>query len=367
MPTDHEGEGTKVLRRAALACLVMSLCALPATRTVAGEPRVDYLLMGNVTATHYAGATPDPEDASTEWEPEMTFLYTADGARLRFFTELELQGNKIAGEIARLQAGWRLDSQTTLWVGRFHGPQGYWNSQFHHGVYFQTSISRPEIETFDDEGGVLPSHIIGLQLDGTRPVGGEGSVRFEVGAGVVGALTADGLEPPVILGPQRDTGPTVGMRVSYSPTAGEPTSFGLFLGRNRLPAQESTLPDIEQTVAGGFAVSEFSATRYIAALFYLRNRLSGAVTDRGQFANAYVQAERRVADAWTAYGRLELSSGTADDPYLALFPHFASRQGVVGLRWDIPHQQALKLEAARPRVGDKWINSLALEWSFVYP
>jgi hypothetical protein len=95
--------------------------------------------------------------------------------------------------------------------------------------------------------------------------------------------------------------------------------------------------------------------------------LSGAATGRGEFANVYVQAERPVIDTWTAYGRLELSSGTADDPYLALFPRFVNRQGLLGLRWDLPHQQALKLEAARPRVDDKWFNSLALEWSFVYP
>ena len=366
MPTDHKGSFPGALRRAAaLAGLVISLCALPATMTRADDTRIDYLLFADVGATHYVTANPDPRGDRNEWDPAATFIYSADGDRLRFFAELHKDTTD--NEIARLQAGWQLGAQDTLWIGRFHNPQGYWSTQFHHGAYLQTSISRPGIEALDDEGGVIPSHFIGWQLEGSHPVGRESSVRFELAAGASGALTEDGLESPEILGPQRNPGPTASVRMSYSPVTGEPTSFGLFAGQNRLASDENTLPEVDQTVVGGFAASEFHATRYVAALFYLHNRLSGAATGHGQFTNAYAQAERQVTDTWTAYGRLELSSGAAGDPYLALFPQFVNRQGLLGLRWDLPHQQALKLEAARPRVGDKWLNSLAFEWSFVYP
>jgi len=52
-------------------------------------------------------------------------------------------------------------------AGKFHTPFGYWNNAYHHGSLIQPTIQRPNIVRFEDEGGFLPIHQVGAQLDGS--------------------------------------------------------------------------------------------------------------------------------------------------------------------------------------------------------
>lgn len=61
-----------------------------------------------------------------------------------------------------------------LGLGKYHSPFGYWNNAYHHGALLQPTIQRPNIVRFEDEGGFLPIHQIGVQLDG----GGIGNKNF---------------------------------------------------------------------------------------------------------------------------------------------------------------------------------------------
>ena len=122
-------------------CLPVLVVASVFTLPAAAEGRTDYVIFGNLSGTHNASVPAGIELDHRGWEPAATFLYTHESARLRLFTELHA-GKGGNGEIARFQAGWRFTPRTTLWMGRFHNPQGYWNTQYHHGTYLQTSISR---------------------------------------------------------------------------------------------------------------------------------------------------------------------------------------------------------------------------------
>lgn len=327
----------------------------------------DYSLFANLTGVHRS-STPDERALPRgEWDPGATLLYSLDGERLRFFTELEF-GKGGNDEIARLQLGWRLTPQDTFWVGRFHNPQGYWNTQFHHGVYTQTSISRPGIEEFDDKGGVRPSHFIGAQLEGTHAMGKEGSLRYEAALGAGAAVSKDGIESPAFFKPQHARKATAALRVSYSPAEDEPNQVGFFLGRNELPADDLAIREVNQTVAGVFAVRDIGPAHLFGAAFWLNNDVKRAGSDTsGSFTSAYVQAEYPLAANWTLYGRAESFWGAGGDPYLALFPLYVRRQGVTGVRWDVTRNQALTLEYARPHVAADYLNTLAIQWSAVFP
>jgi hypothetical protein len=52
-------------------------------------------------------------------------------------------------------------------TGKFHTPFGYWNNAYHHGAVIQPTINRPVIIRFEDNGGYLPIHQVGLQFSGT--------------------------------------------------------------------------------------------------------------------------------------------------------------------------------------------------------
>lgn len=52
-------------------------------------------------------------------------------------------------------------------LGRFHLPVTWWNAQFHHGLWLQTSIRRPLLIGYSDAW--IPNHTTGLRFDGRLP------------------------------------------------------------------------------------------------------------------------------------------------------------------------------------------------------
>lgn len=54
-------------------------------------------------------------------------------------------------------------------VGRYHSTLGYFNDAYHHGTWLQTAIGRPLAVHFEDDGGVLPVHNVGLRVSGRIP------------------------------------------------------------------------------------------------------------------------------------------------------------------------------------------------------
>lgn len=333
----------------------------------AEDQRHDYLVFLDAARFHRSGAPVGDEIKRDEGETKATFLYSWQSERYRFFTEAHAADEGEA-ELARLQWGWRLAPQTTAWVGRFHNPQGYWNTQYHHGAYLQTSIRRPGIEEFDDDGGVLPSHFIGAQLDGTRSAGRESNLRYELGLGVSGQIDEEGLESPLIVGPQRSAKSTASLRLTYSPESGLDT-FGLFLGLNRLPAKDLDFSEVRQTVTGASVSKSVDDLRFIGAVFFLHDEFEGGAMSgaAGGFTNAYFQAEYQWNTSWTPYARVERSRGADDDPYLLLFQQFVKSRDLAGLRCDFGRKQALKLEYMRSDIEAGRYNEFGIQWSMVFP
>jgi hypothetical protein len=88
----------------------------------------------------------------------------------------------VATDLERLQIAYTFSDAATLWTGRFHTPYGYWNTAFHHGAQIQTSVLRPRFLDFEDKGGILPAHMVGL-WDTGKFNAGEGKLTYDVFAG----------------------------------------------------------------------------------------------------------------------------------------------------------------------------------------
>ena len=52
-------------------------------------------------------------------------------------------------------------------AGRYHTPISYWNTTYHHGLWLQTSVARPEIIKFGSR--FMPVHFMGLLAEGSLP------------------------------------------------------------------------------------------------------------------------------------------------------------------------------------------------------
>ncbi|MEQ1665219.1 MAG: hypothetical protein ABL927_07590, partial [Bdellovibrionales bacterium] len=70
-------------------------------------------------------------------------------------------------DVERMQIGHSFSNALFLWAGRYHTPYGYWNTEYHHGAQLQTSVVRPKFINFEDDGGIVPAHSVGLWGTGT--------------------------------------------------------------------------------------------------------------------------------------------------------------------------------------------------------
>ena len=97
------------------------------------------------------------------------------GDRVRSLVEIAFEydpgGKGSQADMERLQLGYSINDELTLWMGRFHTPFGLWNTYFHHGANLQTSIYRPQFLDFEDRGGIIPAHSVGIWASGKTPAG----------------------------------------------------------------------------------------------------------------------------------------------------------------------------------------------------
>ena len=294
----------------------------------------------------------------------------AESERFRFLGEIVVSDEE--REVERLQFGYRITPETTLWIGRHHNPLGYWNVQFHHGTFLQTSISRPAIIEFEDEGGVLPSHIAGLFLEG-KVKGGRHAVEYELSVGVGPELLSNdsgtvALEPLDILNPGGgDHALSWGARVSYLPQSYGLNQFGAFINHVKIPTQGLPFDELVLLNTGIFSVLESQNFVWMGAIFFTRDQLQ-LMNDKNtnRFMAGYLQLEYNAGSSWTTYGRIEASSNVSDDPYLAMYPNLTRSKQILGIRYDIGRRQAVKVEFSRNETSDSDFNRLQVNWSAAY-
>ena len=89
------------------------------------------------------------------------------GNKVSFFgeTSFTAQPDRFAVEVERVSLRYDFDDRLKVSVGRFHTPVNYWNTAFHHGLWLQTTISRPEM--IRGGGAFQPVHFVGLMAEGS--------------------------------------------------------------------------------------------------------------------------------------------------------------------------------------------------------
>lgn len=103
------------------------------------------------------------------------YLTPQFGDRTKALVEIAIEYGEdgaLAVDMERLQLGYTVSDGLTLWLGRFHTPFGQYNTAFHHGANLQTAIFRPRFIDFEDKGGIIPAHSVGLWATGKTALAG---------------------------------------------------------------------------------------------------------------------------------------------------------------------------------------------------
>lgn len=303
------------------------------------------------------------------------FFGTARYDQFRILGEVFLTEDNIEAE--RLQIGYDFTPLTTTWLGRYHNPLGYWNTQYHHGTYLQTSISRPEIAELEHNGGLFPSHISGLLLETSHEINREGILDFSFAAGTSPELRQDN-EPGatgVVLHPMQIFSANNGnhklnltARVVYRPDTILNNQLGIFASQVEVAANDFSVNSVDLSIAGLFAYWEIQNLNIYSSLFFTRDIVtSNTIKNKGAFTSGYIQLDYLLQSNWTLFGRIENTYGETNDPYLALMENFSPEAQVAGIRWDIFNKQALKLEMSRKQRPGKTLTTTMLNWSAAFP
>ena len=278
--------------------------------------------------------------------PRLELFLQEQQGRLAFLAETMFEvgdNNEFGIDMERIEVAYLFSDYFRLRFGRFHTAIGYYNDAYHHGRYFQTTVDRPEIVRFEDEGGLIPAHSVGLHADGRFPLGTVGSLRYDAdlanGRGATpGEVTnlADANNPKAY-----------NLRLRFEPAALD----GLIVGGNvyvdtidasaypPLPAQR-----IDELILGAHAAYLENNVHFIAEYLHVSHKAPGysGVTQAGFVEVGY------AIDRLTPYARFQRVSfpSTLDTFYAQ---NVLGLQGslyatVVGIRFAVSDYLALKLE-----------------------
>jgi hypothetical protein len=243
--------------------------------------------------------------------------------------------------------------------GRYHTPINYWNTEFHHGQWLQTTISRPEMVQFG--GKFIPVHFVGALVEGAVPLGGL-NLNYNVGLGN-GRGT--------IISRAGDFGDNNNNRAWLVNLFAKPDHpFGLRFGASvyRDKITPAAGLNAREWIQSGHIVWQKENPEFIAEFANITHE---TIAGRAATFNSqawYVQVGYRlpgIAVLWKPYYRFEYIHIPKSDPIFLGVPGLAG--SVAGVRYDISSFAALKLEYRNQwRPGQVRVNGIFAQTSFTF-
>jgi hypothetical protein len=182
-------------RRWAIAMIAMlAALALAAARTRPAFAEGEIALYGDSDGVvKTTGSRAGTQDSFSAAKLDLFITHAVD--RWTFLAETMFEAsadtNEYGVDVERVEVGYLFRDWARVFVGRFHTAIGYYNDAFHHGVFFMVPVGRPTAVEFEDGGGLIPAHNIGVHVDGRFEVADD-HVRYDLE--VANGRAADPLE-----------------------------------------------------------------------------------------------------------------------------------------------------------------------------
>jgi hypothetical protein len=252
-------------------------------------------------------------------------------------------------DLERLQLGYTVSDELTLWLGRFHAPFGLWNTYFHHGANLQTSIYRPRFVEFEDQGGIIPAHSVGLWATGKTRLG-TGRITYDAYLSNGPAIRERRIDPNSYTDDNR--GKLIGLNLGYQPGGGlSGLTVGIHGFGSTVTAYDVSGAPLSTTrlrVAGGYFGYDADEWEAIGEYYSFRNADSGTAEVRS--SNAWFVHVGRAFGSLTPYARYERTSLNPNDTYFSSQHAGRSyKRSVLGARYALDARSSFKLELSNTR------------------
>ena len=250
--------------------------------------------------------------------------------------EASSSDTRVVTDLERLQITFRFSDFLNLSAGRYHTGIGYYNAAFHHGAYFEIPIGRPRVFAFEDEGGVLPVHDVGVTARGIVP-GTGATLRYvaEVGNGRNFAAVEDSEAEDAHGDPNGAKSTNLGL--SFRPAGSGNLELGGSYYRDTVPRIGG--PAVDLHIGAAYAVYRTPIVELMAE--WLRLQYSGGGAPTLVNNAGYAQASRAWGK-WRPYYRFDRLGMDTATPFIA--PVGSYQSNIVGLRVDPMQWVGLKTQ-----------------------
>ncbi len=270
------------------------------------------------------------------------------------------QENTFGVDVERYLLQYSYNDYLKISAGRGHTAIGYYNTAYHHSTWLQTTTGRPFLFAFEDEGGILPIHIVGVTASGLVPSGSLGlHYVAEVGNG---RESRDPLSNEPVqneISDQNHKAFNLALFAKPEGIRGFQTGFSIY--RDQLvPAN---MPKIGETILAAHAVLIKPAYEWLNEALLDRHAVIGGP---GVFNTPgfYTQVSRQFA-AFRPYFRYQYLNVANNEP---VFPDVGLRHGPsLGIRFDASESVALKFQYDYTFLRNQpGVNGLTLQAGFTF-
>jgi hypothetical protein len=265
------------------------------------------------------------------------FITSNLSERLRFLTEMVFEvhsDNAFQVDLERVLLEGSINDYLKISGGRYHTAIGYYNTAYHHSTWFQTATERPYIFEYEDEGGILPIHMVGMQASGQIPSGKLG-LHYVAEAG--NGRTSDPLAEPVQNYVDENGHKAFNAEIFAQPDGipGLQTGFSIYRDVLAVPAS----PKVGETIADAYVVVARPRFEWLNEALMIRHAPAGEhVFETPSF---YSQISERYGQ-FRPYLRYQYVNASSHEP---VFPQVGLRAGPsVGMRFDATDSIAFKLQ-----------------------
>jgi len=245
-------------------------------------------------------------------------------------------------DVERLLFKYEYADWLNLAAGRSHVPIGYWNSHFHHGAWLQTTVRRPLLFQFEDEGGILPLHSVGLEVSG--------NLDLEPGLLEYAAATGNGRGAFVETVQNvfdRNDSKMFAAQLAFRPSALPGLAVGANVLLDKIPGGSTALvrhESIRELIAGAYLAYLADPFEVLLEGQVIRHHTDGESLYSG---GGYGQLAYRIG-RFKPYYRFDMLRVDGHDPFYLEDPAAQDiNQHTFGVRFDWMRFAALKLEYER--------------------
>ncbi len=320
----------------------------PKQRTDFDVPSVDIRGFGRFQYTYANREFRDAQDRNTNHFANGDLgllLFSEISQKLSFLGEVLFEFEPDGGteiDVERYKLNYAYSDALNIGIGRQHSSLGYWNTQFHHATWTHTTIDPPLLFSYEDEGGILPLHFVGLRLSGI--------LEYDAGDILYNMSIANGRgkDTTTIQAIEDFNGDKqVVVALAYEPAALEDFGIGANFLYDVIPSNSGVQGrenEIDELIVGTYV-------HYTAFPYELLAEYQYIYHDDSRSANSHHGGYLQIAysfDQVKPYYRFDILNIQSDDAFfLGVEEAQDSIQHSIGVRYDWFPFAALKLEYRR--------------------